>query len=88
MPSGVSIPGPLGYRTPILLSPAAADTPEARGSRPAMADRSIVWASEDSADTCAAAEAAGEAAVGVRAPVVPLALDVRSSFTWDGDAYR
>ena len=52
--------------------------------------RSVVWAEEDSDDTCAAAEAAGEAAAMLRGTPIPLPLDANagSTFTWDGDAYR
>jgi hypothetical protein len=49
--------------------------------------RSVVWA-EDAADTCAVAEIAGEAAAAMRAAPITLALEVASTFTWDGDAYR
>jgi len=49
---------------------------------------SAIWAVESSGDTCAAAEVAGEAAGNALMPVVPLAMDDSTSFTWDGDAYR
>ena len=50
--------------------------------------RSVVWVEEDTGDTCAAAEAAGEAASSSKAVALPLALDERTTFTWDGDTYK
>ena len=50
--------------------------------------KSVVWTEHDAVDTCSAAEAAGKAAVGMRAAVEPLAMDAVASFQWDGDAYR
>ena len=46
-----------------------------------------MW-TEDGDDTCAAAEAAGNAAGRARAPPSPLTLDTSTSFTWDGDGYK
>lgn len=46
-----------------------------------------MWEAHDDDDACAAAEAAGEAAMGSHSQAASLALNVPSSFTWDGERY-